>query len=360
MNDKERNYDLQPIKLSQINAPVLPYKPPQPRQVHRIGLIGCGGITESHLKAYRHGGFEVVAFTDLDRERAVERRDTFYPQGKVYWDYLDLLQKADIDVVDIATHPEPRAEIIEAALKSGRHVLSQKPFVLDLDTGMRLSKLAKECGCLLSVNQNGRWAPHFSYIREAIRNGLIGEVAGVTITIHWDHNWIAGTPFNQIHHVVLKDFAIHWFDFLASIVPGIAQRVYAKIQHSPSQVAQPPMMASVLLEYPHTQVTFHFDADTRYGAEDRTVVRGIKGTLYSVGPSLTEQKVSGHTEAGWFQPDLEGTWFLEGFLGTMAELLCAIEEERTPLNEAHDNLRGLAMCFAAARSADQGQFVEVP
>jgi predicted dehydrogenase len=359
MSDKERNYDLQPIKQSQIDAPVLTYEPPQPQQAHRIGLIGCGGITESHLKAYRHAGFEVVAFTDLDRERAVERRDSFYPQGKVYKDYQELLQKADIDVVDIATHPEPRVAIIESALKSGRHVLSQKPFVVDLDTGVRLSRLAQACGCLLAVNQNGRWAPHFSYMREAVATGVIGDVVGVTITIHWDHNWIAGTPFDQIHHVVLKDFAIHWFDFVASIVPGSAQRIYATLQQSPSQAAQPPLIASVLMEYTDTRVTLTFDADTRYGAEDRTVIRGTKGTLYSAGPSLTEQTVTGHTEAGWFRPSLEGTWFLEGFQGTMAELLCAVEDKRTPLHPAHDNLRGLAMCFAAARSADRGQVIEV-
>ena len=187
MSDKDRNYELQAEKQKQIDAPRLAYKPPTPQQPHRIGLIGCGGITESHLKAYQHAGFQVVAFTDVDRERAVARRDAFYPQGEVFKDYRELLQSAEVDVVDIATHPEPRVEIIEAALRSGRHVLSQKPFVVDLETGIRLTSLARECGCLLAVNQNGRWAPHFSYIRAAVAAGYIGDVVGVNVTIHWDH-----------------------------------------------------------------------------------------------------------------------------------------------------------------------------
>ena len=360
MSDSERNYDLQVEEQSQIDAPLLAYEPLQPRQTHRIGLIGCGGISESHLNAYRHAGFQVVAFADLDRARAVARRDAFYPQGEVYGNYLDLLQSADIDVVDVATAPEPRVEIIENALQSGRHVLSQKPFVVDIDTGLRLTSMAREHECVLAVNQNGRWAPHLSYMREAVLAGLIGEVAGVNITIHWDHNWIVGTPFDRMHHVVLQDFAIHWFDFVASIVPGIAQRIFASILRSPSQSAQPPLMASVLMEYPSARVNLSFDADTARGPEDRTVVRGTKGTLYSVGPSLTEQTVTGYTLAGWFQPALEGTWFLEGFQGTMAELMCAVEERRTARNDARDNLRGLAMCFAATRSSDLGQVVEVP
>lgn len=359
MSDEERNYDLTPVKQSQIDAPVLAYEPPQPQRDHRIGLIGCGGISESHLKAYKHAGFRVVALADIERERAVERRDAYYPEAQVFDDYRDLLQVSDIDVVDVATHAEPRVEIMEAALRSGRHVLSQKPFVLDLAMGLRLADLAQEQGCVLAVNQNGRWAPHFSYLRQAVAGGHIGEVVSVNITIHWDHNWIAGTPFDQMHHVILQDFAIHWFDFVASVVPGIPQRIFASLLRSPSQSAQPPLVATVLMEYGDVRVSLSFDADTVRGAEDRTVVRGTRGTLYSVGPSLTEQTVSGHIEAGWFQPALQGTWFLEGFQGTMAELLCAVEENRTPLNDARDNLRGLAMCFAAVRSADQGQVLEV-
>jgi predicted dehydrogenase len=359
MSDKERNYDLQAEKQSQIDAPVLAYRPPEPKQAHRIGLIGCGGISESHLKAYQHAGFEVVAFADIERDRAVARCAAFYPQAQVFDDYRALLQGADVDVVDVATHPEPRVEIIEAALCSGRHVLSQKPFVLDLATGLHLSAVAQTYGRVLAVNQNGRWAPHFSYIREAVAAGYIGEVVSVNITIHWDHNWIVGTPFDQMQHVVLQDFAIHWFDFVASIVPGLPQRIFASVLRSLSQKAQVPLMASVLMEYPKVRVNLSFDADTTRGPEDRTVVRGTQGTLYSVGPSLTEQTVTGYTEAGWFQPELAGTWFLQGFQGTMAELLCAIDEQRRPLNEARDNLRGLAMCFTAAHSADQGGVLEV-
>ena len=52
--------------------------------------------------------------------------------------------------------------MIETALAAGKHVLSQKPFVLDLDDGTRLADLADESGVVLAVNQNGRWAPHLS------------------------------------------------------------------------------------------------------------------------------------------------------------------------------------------------------
>ena len=55
----------------------------------------------------------------------------------------------------------------------------------------------------LAVNQNGRWAPHFSYIRHAIAAGLIGDVFAAHLAVHWNHNWIKGTHFENVRHIVL-------------------------------------------------------------------------------------------------------------------------------------------------------------
>ena len=101
------------------------------------------------------------------------------------------------------------------ALNAGKHVLSQKPFVENLDDGRELVELAARRKLKLAVNQNGRWAPHLAYIREAVRAGLVGEVTGVHVEIRWNHGWIAGTPFEAVDDLILWDFGIHWFDFLA-------------------------------------------------------------------------------------------------------------------------------------------------
>jgi len=81
----------------------------------------------------------VVALCDLDEDRAIRRRGQFYPDAWITTDYRALLKRNDIEVVDIATHPLERLPLIEAALIAGKHVLSQKPFVLDLPEGERLA-----------------------------------------------------------------------------------------------------------------------------------------------------------------------------------------------------------------------------
>jgi predicted dehydrogenase len=355
---KQRDYALAKSSGNQrIAAPDLPYLPRDPKRYRpAIGLIACGGITSYHLKAYKAAGYNVVAVCDCDRSKAEARRKGYYPDAAVYTDYREVIKRDDIEVLDVATHPRDRLPILKAAIRAKKHVLSQKPFVTDIDVGRRLVDLADQHNVKLAVNQNGRWAPHFSYIRQAIAKGLVGTPFAAHLAVHWDHNWVKGTPFENVRHIVLYDFAIHWFDILTCLLPGqTARRVYASNATSPSQTIRPPLLGQAVVEYDHAQASLDFDADVRYGKLDHTYVAGPKGTLVSQGPSLTEQSVTLYTAKGYGSPKLEGTWFENGFHGTMAELLLAIEQNREPLNSARSNLPGLALCFAACASADSGK-----
>lgn len=339
-----------------LTAPALPYLPVDPRSYHpAIALIGCGGITASHLAAYQAAGYKVVALCDLSEARANSRRDTFFPQADVYTDYRDVLRRGDVEVVDIATHPANRVALIEAALNARKHVLSQKPFVLDLDTGERLVALAERQGARLAVNQNGRWAPHVAYMRLAIAAGLLGDLIGADFSVSFDHSWVVGTPFDDIHHLVLYDFAIHWFDMLTCYFGDQPpERVFASVSPAAGQRPKPPMLAHVLVDYPNAQATLSFNAATPYGHQDRTYLVGTKGTAHSSGPGLQDQTVQITSADGVSTPNLVGSWFDSGFHGTMAELLCAIEENRAPYHNAADNLRSLALAFAVIGSAEDG------
>jgi predicted dehydrogenase len=341
---------------AQIEAPALPYRPRNPKDYNpAIGVIGCGGIAVQHLSAYRHAGFRVTALCDHTESKALAYQERFYPGATVTTDYRELLRRDEIEVVDITTHPEDRVEIIEEALRAGKHVLSQKPFVIDLDVGERLTRLADARGVRLAVNQNGRWAPHFSFIREALRAGLIGRLMSAHFSAHWDHNWIIGTKFEEIESLVLYDFGVHWFDLAAHFFEGReALRVGAFATRASGQRAKPPMLAQAIIEFEDGQASIVFNANVEHGQEDRTVIAGTEGTIVSAGPSLSEQSVTIYTAEGHARPALEGTWFREGFHGAMAELLCAIEEGREPVNNARGNLRGLSLCFAAVASAAEG------
>lgn len=355
----ENDYSLAAQTLPQagFTAPELPYGPPMPKSYRpKIGLVGCGGITESHLNAYRRAGWEVAGFYDLDPARAAEKRDKYNPAGTVYESLEALLERPEIEVVDVATHPGVRVPLIEAALRAKKHVLSQKPFVLDLDAGRDLIALAEANGVYLAVNHNGRWAPHFSYLRLAAQAGIIGEIGSVVASVSWDHTWTKGTPFERIHHLLLYDFGIHWFDIVCQMYAG-QQPTYVStcLRSARDQPIAPPLLGTVAIGFETGVASLNFHAHSTAGRLDTTIVTGNNGVLFSQGPTLDRQKVSLQTREGSGPVRLRGKWFRQGFMGTMGELLCAIEEGRPPSNSAASAMDGLALCFAAIDSAATGQ-----
>lgn len=353
-------YALRTSDVAEIPAPNLDYTPPAPKSYRpNIGVIGAGGIVASHLQAYRDAGWIVSAICNRTLARAQDRAAEFFPEARVTDRYQDVLEDRSIDVVDITPHPADRLPIIEAALKAGKHVLSQKPFVLDLAEGQRLVELAAEMGCKLAVNQNGRWSPHMAWMRQAVRAGLIGDVLSAHVAIHWDHSWIAGTEFEKIEDVILYDFGIHWFDFVNSLVPDRAQSVFASSTRGVGQSAGAPLFAQAQVRLDHGQASFVFDGGTGFGPKDTTYISGTKGSLVSEGPDLGQQVVTLTTAAGRAVPKLEGTWFNDGFRGAMGALLVAIENDCEPENGAAENLKSLALAFAAIESRRCGKEIRV-
>lgn len=353
-------YALKSATLAEVPAPGLPYQPPMPRSYRpRIGVIGAGGIVSAHLDAYRSAGWEVAAICNRTLAKAEAKAAEFAPKACVTDRWEEVLNDPAIDVVDITPHPADRLPMIEAALKAGKHVLSQKPFVLDLAEGRRLVALARETGVKLAVNQNGRWAPHLAWMREAVRAGLIGEVISAHVSIHWDHGWIAGTPFEKIEDLILYDFGIHWFDFLRSVIGPRAETVFAAAARANGQTAGAPLLAQVLVQMEGGQTSLVFDGATPFGPRDTTFIAGTLGSLQSDGPDLGQQSVTLTTAEGIARPQLEGTWFNDGFRGAMGALLVAIEDGTEPANGAEENLDSLALAFAAIQSRRTGQPVRV-
>ena len=354
------SYALVASEAKPVDAPVLSYQPPMPRDKSiAIGLIGAGGISFAHLDAYKAHGLNVVAICDRHLDRAQARRDAYFPDARATDKVEDVIGRSDIPVLDLTVHAKDRVALMRRALEAGQHVLSQKPFVRDLQVGRELVALADQKGLQLAVNQNGRWAPHLSYMREAVAAQLIGAVTGVHVAIQWDHTWIAGTPFAEMEHVILDDFAIHWFDFLVSIIGDRAELIFATASRAENQTVKSGLLSQVLVSYAGGQASLTFDGNASHGALDTTTIVGTRGTLRSTGPDLGRQSVSLYTAEGVARPSLTGTWFNDGFAGTMGALLCAVETGKEPINSARGNLVALRLCQAAIESARTGTPVKL-
>ena len=344
----------------------LDYKPRFPENYRPgIGVIGCGAIAKTaHLPAYSKYNQSVVGVYDID-PAAVEGMRERFGVARIYATLEELLADPEIEIVDISTHPPERVHIMRQALNAGKHILAEKPFAPDLQAAQEIVNLAEKQGLNVAVNQSGRWAPPFRAATLLAQQGYIGDPFAVThlfdVNFSW---WIPGTIFDKLKNYAIYDYAIHWIDISRCWLSekkatGVRAREY-RTPHQPGNSIAPYGMWIEIVYEDGSNVLIRSvgTAETKKGGH-LFWVHGSQGTLrgsVQLGSDYIELERDGL--AGRYH--LEGAWYVDGFAGTMGELMCSIAEDRQPFNSAQNNLLTLALTFAACRSSDQdGLFIPV-
>ena len=99
----------------------------------------------------------------------------------------ELINRADVDLVDVCTPPDSHLAITMAALDAGKHVLCEKPIALDARQAEELRDRASELGIVHAVNHEMRYTPVRRKIRQLVAEGFLGEVQFVSTTVHAGH-----------------------------------------------------------------------------------------------------------------------------------------------------------------------------
>lgn len=142
----------------------------------RVGVIGAGRWAASaHLPGWTRSPLcDVVMLCDLDRELAEQRAKQFnIPE--VVTDYQKILERRDIDVVDIVTRGDNHEELTFAVLEAGKHCLVEKPVCHDYQDVQRAQRLAQSKQLKTKVGLTFRYAPAVQYMFELVREGFIGQ-----------------------------------------------------------------------------------------------------------------------------------------------------------------------------------------
>lgn len=157
-----------------------------------VGLIGCGNISSAYLRlAPLFAGLQVRGVADLNVEAADARGAEF---GVPAMGVDTLLAHTEIDIVVNLTVPQAHAEVSAAALRAGKHVYSEKPFVLSLEEGAALRALAHETGLRLGSAPDTFLGGSHQQARALIDANKIGTVTAGTAHVmgrgmeHWHPN----------------------------------------------------------------------------------------------------------------------------------------------------------------------------
>lgn len=209
----------------------------------RLALIGAGVFArDSHLPSLlRHSDlFEIVAVYSRTTTTAQTLAEQIPYAVDVSTDLDALLERPDIEAVDILLPIAEIPNVIRRALKAGKHLLSEKPIAPDLATGHDLlAQYAHHPNTVWMVGENWRYEDSFLQVAEIIRSGLIG----IPLTCHWTI-YTPITAKNKYYHTLwrrdssfpggfLLDSGVHHVAALRLMVGEIVQVSATARQNSP-------------------------------------------------------------------------------------------------------------------------------
>lgn len=335
---------------TELYAPQLP----KHRERFTIAFAGCGSVVRRwQLPHYIANAFRVKGAFDQDTG-AIEQARAIQPSLVAYSNFEALLDDSEIDIVDIATTVHGRADLIIRALKAGKHVLAQKPLCLNADELSQIAAAASNSRGKLAVNFNGRWSPQWRAARNLIERGAIGEILAITHFHDFSMQWDLDVARHGSEHFLLFDYCIHWID-ISQIWLGTRKqfdvRAHAVTRDADeeriTQTAWIDLLADASVS---THIRSVASAQRYWG--HAFVIHGSAGALRgAVDAPVDGEHLILDRPGGIMRIGLSGSWFPDGFVGSMADLMCAVEQDREP--DAGIKSAGLTqrLAFAAQESA---------
>jgi predicted dehydrogenase len=352
-------------------------RPALPRRLDwRIGCIGSGFIMrDCHLVAYRNAGFNPVAIASRNESTA---REVASKHGIPTVQSVEaLLANPEVEILDVAVPPDTQPDLIRRAVNAGkgrlRGILAQKPLALSLADARDLVKRCAEANIVIAVNQNMRFDQSVRAAKDVLNRGWLGEVVLATIDMraipHW-MPWAEALPslstfVMSIHHL---DTFRYWL--------GTPERVLASTRPDPrTKFPHRDGINLYILEYPSGARASSWD-DVWTGPSKEGVagdigirwrIEGTDGLMQgTIGwpkyparePSTLELSTRQHPGL-WLKPRWDDVWFPDAFVGTMAQLLVAVESGAEPEIGGRDNLETIALCEAVFTAATEHRVVRM-
>jgi predicted dehydrogenase len=343
-----------------------------------IGCIGAGFImADCHLVAYRAAGFNPIAISSRDRKKAdaVAARHSI---GRVYDDYRELLDDNAVEILDIAVPPDAQLEVVGEAVKRNGHIrgiLAQKPLGIDYAQARRIVDLCRDVGITLAVNQNMRFDHSIRACKALLEGNNLGAPVLATIEMRAVPHWM---PWQQdLGWLTLRMMSIHHLDTFRYLF-GNPRRVFASVAVDPRTSKKFPHEDGIclyILEYDNGFRATAWDdvwaGPILEGAAKENYIRWrVEGTDGLARGTIGWPSYPAHTPSTidyslrksngqWHSPRWSDAWFPDAFVGPMGELLCALEENRTPVIGGDDNLMTMALVDACYLSVKEHRAVDV-
>lgn len=326
----------------------------------RMIVVGTGVMGRTWLEVLRDDPrWTIAALVDSAPDKLNAAGDAFgVPEERRYGNADAAFELAPADAVLVVTPPETHRAISVAALNRGLPVFCEKPLASSLTDGVAVLRAARQSEALLMVGQGRRWLPHIVALRDAVRQGLIGELGYITCQFRVPFRF--GGWRDSMPEVLIEDLAIHHFDTIRFISGRNGQRVFAHSFRPTWSWFRGNSCATVDLLLEGDVPVSYFGSWVARGPrsswDGELIVAGSDGALL-----LRED------ETVWLYPGesetprlLEAPYLAPVGLARGLDIFTrALWGEAAPEPDAEDNIHSLALTSAAVASSRTGLRVDI-
>jgi len=338
----------------------------------RALLVGAGGMGRAWGQNLRDApDVETVGWVDL-RPEAAARAAAEQSLGDIHIgaDLAAAIAATRPDFVVDVTVPEAHRDVTVAALGAGLPVLGEKPMAATLEQAREMVAASERAGQLYMVSQSRRYNRGLAALRALIAEHL-GSPLGIL-----NSDFYLGPHFggfrDRMDSPLLLDMAIHTLDAARYLSGADPVAVYCEEFNPPWSWYAGNACATAVFEltgglrYTYRGSWCAEGQPTSWEAEWRAV--GPRGSATWDGHAAPVADVVAESEQqGAFEARVEqregvlpaAEEFGEGIAGSLRDFLRALRTGATPMGECHDNIKSLAMVFAAIKSARTGRRVPV-
>lgn len=343
--------------------------PRMPSRVFPIAIIGTGGIVkDAHLPAYRKAGFPVWGLMNRSRDRA-EALAAEFEIFHVFESLEEMIAAAPEDVIyDIALPASMFANALRK-LPDGASVLIQKPMGENIVQASEILKACRAKGLRAAINCQLRYAPFVLAARSLIEAGEIGDLLDMEMRLNTFTPWALFAFLEGIPRLEIVYHSVHYIDLIRSFL-GEPRSMMARTVPHPGLPKLASVSSSIIMDYPDpVRATITANHSHRFGAKHQESYlkwEGTKGAIKArIGLLLDYPRGVGDEfeycvsrEGGkpeWVKVPIEGSWFPEAFVGTMAQMMCAKEGSASDMpTSVEDVIKTMACVEAAYESSARG------
>jgi predicted dehydrogenase len=201
----------------------------EPHRNYAVGLLGYAqSVGQPHgLGIEATPGLILRAACDLDKERLRQAQEDF-SEVKIYDSADGLAKDPEVDIVIVATPPNTHADLSLQMMAAGKHVVCEKPLALNGKETAAMLEMAEKQGVHLSCHQNRRWDVDYLAIKQAVADGLIGDLFYLeTFVGGFNHPCGYWHSHDAVSGGTSYDWGAHYLDWVVSLMPGQVSTVIA-------------------------------------------------------------------------------------------------------------------------------------